>query len=131
VGVPHRQRRQAALAILAARDAQCTVPALDIGDLERLKRDLAEEGRDLIRAQLAVPFGGLGRDHAERLPSLDPLRDMPADRELRSRDMFALINGGDQLGEFGLRLPLRPSEAPILDHPLAGRALARIEFELE
>ena len=107
------------------------MPLFDVGRLERLQRDRADERRDLVREQLAVALGCLGRDLAERNPLLDPFRDMRADRERRSRDMLAFADGCDQLGELGLRFAFRALEAAVFGRPFAGCILSRVELELE
>src|SRR5208283_4869835 len=79
----------------------------------------------------AVALGRLGRDLAKRDPLLDPFRDVRADRERRSCDMLAFVDGGDQFGELALSCPFAASEGPVLDDPFAGCILTYVDLELE
>jgi len=75
--------------------------------------------RDLVLDQLPISGGSSGADLARRFPKVDAGAHELRDRDLVRFDILALINGGDQLGELGLGLPLGAAEGDELCAALA------------
>ena len=106
------------------------MPALDVGGAEALQGHVADVRDDLAIEQLAVAFGRARADVARRCPLLDPISDVPGDRDLRRVGVLAATDRDQDLGELDLGLALGSAA----DSDVARAALAvgpRRQVELE
>jgi hypothetical protein len=103
----------------------------DVGGLELLQKNRAEMRLDLIPAKEAVSLSLQRLDRAKLHPSLDSIGDVLADGHQRARDMSALADCGDQLGELQLRRALAASKGVILGDALASASLPTSIFNCQ